>query len=69
MAKYNTLGRAAQASMPMIQKGGRIPLSEKIALENVKYNHKKALKNEELFYKQLMENNKLVQKALIKVFK
>ena len=71
MSRYNILGRAVQNYMytPSMQKGGRIPLSERIALENVKYNHKRLLKENELFYKQIMENNRLVQKALSKVFK
>jgi hypothetical protein len=69
MSRYNTLGKVVQSTMPYMQRGGKIPLSEKIALENVKYNHKRLLKENELYYKQLMENNKLVQKALLKVFK
>ena len=69
MSRYNILGRALQNYIPSMQKGGRIPLSERIALENVKYNHKRLLKENELFYKQIMENNRLVQKALSKVFK
>lgn len=72
MSRYNILGRTVQNYMygtPSMQKGGRIPLSEKIILENVKYNHKRLLKENELFYKQIMENNRLVQKALSKVFK
>jgi hypothetical protein len=55
--------------MSYFQGGGRMTLEDRIALENVKYNHKKLLKNEELYFKQLMNNSKLVQKALIKVFK
>ncbi len=55
--------------MSYFQKGGKMTLEDRIALENVKYNHKKLLKNEELYFKQLMNNSKLVQKALIKVFK
>ncbi|MFA6661177.1 MAG: hypothetical protein WCS62_06160 [Bacilli bacterium] len=71
MSRYNILGRTVQNYMytPSMQKGGRISLSERIALENVKYNHKRLLKENELFYKQIMENNRLVQKALSKVFK
>lgn len=53
----------------LLQKGGRIPLSEKVTLENVKYNHKRLLKNEDNFLKNILENNKMYQKAFIKVFK
>lgn len=69
MDRYLIAQRAAQAAVPLAQKGGRLSFEERVALENVKYNHKRLLQNERLFYKQLMENKKLVQKALIKVFK
>lgn len=51
------------------QKGGRIPLSEKIALENVRHKNRLTRQTEKEYYKQLLENNKLVQKAMVKVFK
>lgn len=57
------------STLPYLQGGGKMTLEDRIALENVKYNHKRLLKDEELYFKQLMNNSKLVQKALIKVFK
>lgn len=69
LSRYTTLGRAVQSTTPAMAEGGRMPLNERIVLENVKFSHRKLLKRDELFYKQLLENNKLVQKALIKVFK
>ena len=68
LANYQRAQRVA-STMSYFQKGGKMTLEDRIALENVKYNHKKLLKNEELYFKQLMNNSKLVQKALIKVFK
>ena len=68
LANYQRAQRVA-STMSYFQGGGRMTLEDRIALENVKYNHKKLLKNEELYFKQLMNNSKLVQKALIKVFK
>ena len=69
LSRSMTLGRAVQSTTPAMAEGGRMPLNERIVLENVKFSHRKLLKRDELFYKQLLENNKLVQKALIKVFK
>ena len=68
LANYQRAQRVA-STMSYFQRGGKMTLEDRIALENVKYNHKKLLKNEELYFKQLMNNSKLVQKALIKVFK
>ena len=68
LANYQRAQRVA-STMSYFQRGGKMTLEDRIALENIKYNHKKLLKNEELYFKQLMNNSKLVQKALIKVFK
>lgn len=68
LANYQRAQRVA-STMFYFQRGGKMTLEDRIALENVKYNHKKLLKNEELYFKQLLNNSKLVQKALIKVFK
>lgn len=68
LANYQRAQRVA-STMSYFQRGGKMTLEDRIALENVKYNHKKLLKNDELYFKQLMNNSKLVQKALIKVFK
>lgn len=53
----------------LLQKGGRIPLSEKITLENLKYNNKRKLQKEEHFLKAILENTKMYNRAFIKVFK
>ena len=66
------LYNAKNATRPQVtsqQKGGRIPLSEKIALENVRHKNRLKRQTEKEFYKQLLENNKAVQKAMVKVFK
>lgn len=53
----------------MLQKGGRMPLYERIILENVKYNHKRLLNYERDYYQSVLKKAELLQKAMNKVFK
>lgn len=53
----------------MLQKGGRMPLYERIILENVKYNHKRLLNYELDYYQSVLKKAELLQKAMNKVFK
>ena len=62
-------GNIAMGYQYLLQKGGRIPLSEKITLENLKYNNKRKLQKEEHFLKAILENTKMYNRAFIKVFK
>ena len=68
-SRLSNSAASIQGHRMLLQRGGRIPLDEKIALENVRYNHKRLLKNQDNFLKSILENNKMYQKAFIKVFK
>lgn len=60
---------SAQRNMFYGQKGGRIPVGERILLENVKHNNKRLLEYEHNYYKSILKKAELLQKAMVKVFK